>query len=446
MAAPHLLEESHEKEYAVLLGAPDVLLKKSKIKKEEYLTLLAHVEKASNEGKRVVGVALMPIKKGSTDTSFNTADAFSGALFLGTLLFYDPVRKSVPEALAKMNAYGARIVIATGDLKGTALAVARSIGWNVDEGEVLTGDELEKLSDSELLTYLSHIKVFARVTPEDKLRIGKLFQQMGEVVGMTGDGVNDSPALKAMDIGIALGGGSDVAKSVADLVLLDNDFNTIVSAIEEGRRMLHNIRKTFIYLMSNCLDEVILIGGSLLLGLSLPLSALQIIWVNFFTGSLPAIAFAFDDDGDLQVHEKTRQNGRQSIINDQVKFLTLGIGILTSVLLFALYVLLVKLKVPTDISKTFLFACFASYILFVAFSFRSLRKPLFSYSFFGNRMLTFGVLLGIASLFATLYVPSLQKLFNTVYLPPVWILLLFVWILVNITLVEGAKWLFYRKQ
>src|SRR3989344_6190036 len=246
----------------------------------------------------------------------------------------DPVRKEAREAMEKIEHLGARVVMLTGDLKGTAEAVARELGWELNEGNTLTGDDLHRLSDAELLLTLPNIKIFARVTPEDKLRIGSLYKKRGEVVAMTGDGVNDAPSLKAVDIGVALGSGSDVAKSVGDLILLDDNFKTIVAAIEEGRRMLENIRKAFVYLMSNCLDEVVLIGGSLLVGLPLPLTALQIIWVNFATGSFPALSFAFDknfDEGKSGSRASSLSGERRgSIFNNEVRVLTMGVGVATS--------------------------------------------------------------------------------------------------------------------
>lgn len=260
---------------------------------------------------------------------------------------------------------------------------------------------------------------------------------------MTGDGVNDAPSLKVVDIGIAVGSGSDVAKGVADLVLLDNNFNTIVAAIEEGKRVLRNIRKTFVYLMSNSLDEVILIGGSLLLGLSLPLTAIQIIWVNFFTGGLPAIAFAFDNEGGSKM---TGRAGDRAILNREVKVLTLGIGTVSSLLLFALYWGLLQLPIALETVKTFVFVCFASYILFIAFSFRSLEKSIFAYNPFGNKFLVFGVFFGIVLLGATMYVPFLQEIFSTTALHPVWLFFLAIWIIFNLLLAELTKWFFYRRK
>ena len=188
------------------------------------------------------------------------------------------------------------------------------------------------------------------------------------------------------------------------------------------------------------LDEVVLVGGSLLAGLALPLSAIQIIWVNLFTGSLPAIAFAFDQDG----HFKSAEKGKGVIIDKEVKFLTLGIGVLSSVLLFVLYWLLLYFSVELSLARSVLFACFASYILLIAFSIRNLSQPLFSYPIFDNKVLVSGVAAGLALLAATLYMPILQNFFGIIALPPVWLLLVGGWMVFNVALVEGAKWIFYR--
>ena len=260
---------------------------------------------------------------------------------------------------------------------------------------------------------------------------------------MTGDGVNDAPSLKAMDIGVALGSGSDVAKSAADLVLLDDNFQTISMAIHEGRRILVNIRKAFVYLMSNSLDEVFVIGGSLLVGIALPLSALQIIWVNLFTGSLPALAFAYDENFD---HEMSKRHTLKSIFTSEVNILTFGIGIFSSMLLFFMYYALLHFGVELSLARSVFFVCFASYILVIAFSFRSLHKPLFSYPVFSNKKLNQSVLLAILVLVATMAIPSLRELFELAPLPPVWLWFIALWLALNVLLVEFAKYLFRTKR
>lgn len=411
------------------LGAPDILLQRSKLTKDEYVAAEGRIHAVSAEGKRLLGIARVPGGlKGAA-----TPDDARDLEFLGVLVFKDPIRKDAAAAVQKIEALGARTVMLTGDLKGTAIAVARELGWNVDEGQVLTGMEVRELSDDELRANLSRLKIFSRVTPEDKLRIGNLYRANGEIVAMTGDGVNDAPSLKAVDIGIALGSGSDVAKATADLILLDDSFTTIVRAIEEGRRILENIRKVFVYLVSTCLAEVFLIGGALLVGIPLPLSALQIIWVNFFTDSLPALSYAFDEQ------TPTHRKGSRGIFNTEVKVLTFGIGTLSSVLLFGLYWYLLESGTDVEHARSTLFVCFSLYVLVVAFSLRNLRAPLWSYNPFDNRYLTLSVAGGILLTLATVFVPFLQDIFGLVT-PPThlsWIVIL--WLAFNILLVEAAK-------
>jgi len=417
----------------VVMGAPDILLKKSKISKEDYLKIETWIEKTSREGKRIIGLATFPRK--AENFNLNKVENLE---FSGMLTFYDPIRPEVPQAIKNIESHGMKMVLVTGDLVGTALAVSKELGWEVDEEQVITGSELRVLSDEELKALVSKIKIFARVTPEDKLRIGKAYQSLGEIVAMTGDGVNDAPALKAMDIGISLGSGSDVAKAAADLVLLDDNFQTISLAIDEGRKILSNIRKSFVYLMSNSLDVVFVIGGSLLFALPLPVTALQIIWVNFFTGSLPALAFAFEENID-----KEKYIGRNLglIFTKEVKVLTFGIGVLSSLFLFLLYYFLIKTGLELNIVRSIFFVCFSSYILVITFSFRSLHRSILSYNPFTNKKLNIAILISVSLLFFTMATPFMRSIFEIAPLPLVWIPFVFLWLVLNILLVEGAKYI-----
>jgi len=420
----------------IIIGAPDVLLKRANITKDEYLKLLKRLDNESHAGRRLLGVAVMYLPETEISSESIKAEVVEDIQFLGVAAFVDPVRIEVPEAIKKIEHFGVRVIIATGDLPGTAVAVARQLGWEVLPHEVITGDVFATLSDEELEQALTQVKIFARVTPADKLRVAKALQARGEVVAMTGDGVNDAPSLKAVDIGIAVGSGSDVAKGVADLILLDDNFNTIVSAIEEGKRVMRNIRKTFVYLMSNSLDEIFLIGGSLIAGIALPLTAMQIIWVNFFTGSIPAVAFAFDSD---EVTGK-KHKGPETIINAEVKYITLVVGVSTSILLFAMYYYLTTTQYPPEEIKTFIFVCFSVYILLVAFSLRSLSLPIWQYNPFTNKVLNVGVVAGLVLTLATVYVAPLQSIFSTISLSLFWWGWVAVWVVFAMGFVELVKW------
>jgi len=421
----------------IVMGAPDILLARSKMDKDTFVKIEERIHAVASEGKRLIGLARLPehghVKDGVVDPAKVT-----DLEFLGALVLYDPIRPEAMHAIGRIEAHGARVVMVTGDLKGTAIAIAHELGWIVHEGQVMTGAELREFGDGELRQKIADIKIFSRVTPEDKLRIGKLYQSRGEIVAMTGDGVNDAPSLKAADIGVALGSGSDVAKSAADLVVLDDNFETIVLAIEEGRRIVSNIRKAFAYLMSNCLDEVMLVGGALIAGLAMPLTALQIIWVNFFTGSLTALSYAFEENRDVGYGKAGAQ---RQIFNTEVRVLTIGIGLLTSFLLFVLYWALLSYGFSVDTARTILFACFSSYILVIAFSFKSLHRPLFSYPLFDNRALNFSLIFAAVLVVLSFTLPFLRNMLSIEALPVVYLPLVVFWFIFNVAVVEGAKWL-----
>ncbi len=434
----HKFSVSDAGDMYVVMGAPDILLKRSSVGKEEFVQIESWLTTASNDGDRLIAIATLPKSSGVVGT-----EDVTNINFVGVLAFHDPVRKEVPEAVKKIEALGVRVVMITGDLKGTALSVAKILGWEVENDQALTGEELRVLSDEELEKMLPRMRIFARVTPEDKLRVGMLYRKLGEVVAMTGDGVNDAPALKAMDIGVALGSGSDVAKSAAGLVLLSDDFLTISAAIQEGRRILVNIRKTIAYQMVSSLDAVIVVGGSLIFGLALPLTALQIVWVNLFTGSLPALAFAYDENFD---HDSVGKKGRISMFTPAVKGQIFGIGIVSSVLLFLIYYGLIRYGIELQLVRSIFFVCFGSYILVVAFSFRSLYKSLFSYSIFSNRRLNLSVIVGICILVITMTIPPLRTLFGLVPMPAIWLWFVGLWLLVNVLIVEMTKYIFRRRS
>lgn len=430
------------KHIIIFFGAPDILLAHASLSTEEKEVLLEQVDSLARSGERVLGLAT---KEVAHTENFSLAKdlVLTGLTFDGFITFRDPIRPGIAHAIRRVHEAGVKTVILTGDHQGTALAVAEEIGLTVTEGSALDAAELTGLSNKELAARLPKVMVISRVTPIDKLRIAKLFQASGEVVAMTGDGVNDAPSIKQADVGIAMGSGTEVAQSVADLVLLDDNFETIVAAIEEGRQILGNIRKVLVYLLSNVADGLILIGGALLTGLPLPLNALQILWVNFFTDSFPAVAFAFEKDPDALSHRPKK--GALELFDPLMKFLILVIGLLTSALLFVIYFVLMQYGHDEALVRTFIFASFGTYTLMLALSVRSLDKSIFSYPFFSNRYLLGGLSVGLVLMAVAIYVPGLQSLFDTVALPAVWVVGVFLVGLVNIVLIESAKYLFRRR-
>ena len=271
-----------------LKGAPEALIPRLALPQEEQARLFEEAGAHAAKGFRVLALA------------FGEGEREEGLRFLGFVLLLDPPRPEVPEAVARVLKAGVRVVMVTGDHPATARAIARRVGMPAEV--VATGEDLETLSDEELLK----VDVFARVRPEQKLRIVEALQKAGEVVAMTGDGVNDAPALKRADVGVAMGQrGSDVSREVADLVLLDDNFATIVAAIEEGRSIYENIQKFLRFLFSTNLSEVLVVALGMVLAallglrdeaghLLLPLTAVQILWINLVTDGLPALALSLD--------------------------------------------------------------------------------------------------------------------------------------------------------
>ena len=276
-----------------IFGAPEIILRFTALAPEEREHAITEIEKRAFAGERVLGVVSQIINK--NHENILREQNFSNLNFDGLITFRDPLRPHVSQAINEIAAADVKTIIVTGDHRGTAEAVARELGMIDGKGAVLTGDDLIHLTKEELEARSREAVLYARVTPEQKVMIVKLYQERGEVVAVTGDGINDAPALHTADIGVAVGSGTDVAKSAADLVVLDDNFETIVTAIKEGRRILRNIRKVIIYLLSDSLDEIFLIGGALLVGVAIPINALQILFINLFSDSFPAIAFAFED-------------------------------------------------------------------------------------------------------------------------------------------------------
>lgn len=430
------------KHFLVFFGAPDTLIAHSELNAEEKTEMLERINELAFSGKHVLGLAIKEVDE-KQEFDFSKDLKLSRLSFKGLFTFTDPVRAGAKETIRRVERAGIRTVIVTGDHRGTAETVAKEVGMQIGKEAVLDAAELSRMSDADLKKLLPRVRVISRVSPADKVRILKAFQEAGEVVAMTGDGVNDAPSIKQADIGIAMGSGTEVARDVADLVLLDNNLATIAAAVEEGRRILNNIRKVIVYLFSNVADGLFLIGGALLLGIALPLNALQILWVNFFSDSFPAIAFAFEKDIDgLGTRPQTTKSG---LFDPLMKFLVLFIGISTSALLFALYWLLLRAGFQEDLVKTFVFASFGSYTLFLAFSVRSLEKSIFAYQPLSNPYLVGGVAVGIALMLSAIYLAPLQSLLGTVALPAEWLLGVLLIGALNIAAVEFGKRLFRPK-
>ncbi len=402
--------------------------------KEALEKKLAHL---ADQGLRVIAVAYRDVAHGMSTVELPD---LKGLTFAGFIALSDPVRLDVKETLEAAQHAGIRVIMVTGDHITTAKVVGRALGF--DTQQLIEGKDIDHLSDEELSDLVKTAAIFARVDPKHKIRIVQALQNNGEVVAMTGDGVNDAPALKAADIGVALGSGTDVAKETADMVLLNDSFATIVAAVEEGRRIYQNIKKVLLYLFAGSFTEVLLIGSSLVLGLPLPLLAAQILWLNIIEESLPVMALAFDPGEKENMKEKPRKRF-VPVFDRHMITLLLVIMIVSNTLLFSAFVRFVQSQ-DIDLTRTIIFAGIGVSVLTYIFSLRSLRKYVWQINPFSNLFLVGAVMVGAALLFSAVYLPALQEILHTVPLEREHWGLLILFSLCTMMCVEFAKYLFHH--
>lgn len=411
-----VIEECTEGLCVHIKGAPEVLLSRAdKILidgKEQPLdeSLRKKVEQAYHDfaqnGLRTLALAR---KNLSPSDSIDEKQAETGLVFLGVAGIIDPPRPEAKDAIAKTAKAGIRVIMITGDSPDTALAVARQIGLKAEKA--VTGSGLEKMDDKDMLTLLEQDVIFARAVPEDKFRIVKLLQSQNQLVAMTGDGVNDAPALKQADIGIAMGiRGTDVAKGASDMVLSDDNFASIVSAIEEGRRQYANIRKFVRYLTSSNVGETVAVFINILLGMPLILYPIQILWINLVTDSVTALSLSVEKAEANVMDEKPRPLDQP--ILDKSGFMMLSIfgsyiG-LTALLLYGFY-----LDTSYLLANTVSFTTLVILSNVLVLNFRSFERPLHKVGWLSNPWLLAAMVSMIALQLATIYTPFMQEILNT---------------------------------
>ena len=408
-------------------GAPEAILSQSThivrdgrveaLSGEEKRAILAVNEGFASEALRVLGGAYRDLREPME--GYTAENVEKDLIFLGLMGMIDPPREEVKDAMTSCTAAGIRPVMITGDHKLTAMAVARELrqleGESLQGGKAvaLSGVELDRLSDEEFEELVEEIAVYARVSPEHKLRIVKAWQKKGEVVAMTGDGVNDAPALKQADIGVAMGiTGTDVTKEASDMTLTDDNFATIVRAIEEGRGIYNNIKKYLIFLLSCNVGEILILGLTGLLGLPLPLIALHILWVNLITDGLPALALGVDPhEPDLM--ELPPRDPKESIFTRKIQWYIAGLAVNIFLGLFPLFYWYWKAEGLVK-AQTMVLVTIILFEMFIAFNCRSDRYSIFKLGWFSNKWLVWAVLSSIALMVLVLYVPYLAFLFHTV--------------------------------
>lgn len=414
MATLNKLDEKMNVVY--VKGAPEKIInmstqiringKKEKLTENEIRLLKNKYEKLTSQGLRLLAFAYKQVNV-NQETSLN--EELNNLTFIGFIALKDPLRKEAKETFNLAKQAGIRAIIVTGDHKLTAKAVVSELGLNVDEKNIIDGSELDSLSDEELDKRVRSIDIYARVEPKHKLRIIKAWQKKGEVVAMTGDGVNDAPAIKSADIGIALGSGTDVAKETSDMILLDNNFKTIIAAVERGRVIFDNIRKVILYLLADSFSEMILIIGALFLSLPLPILPAQIIWINLITDGFPNLALTFEP-GEKEVMKDKPRKKSIKILNKEMKILIFIIGLITDIILLSFFYFLLKSN-QYDIEhiRTIIFAALGLDSLLYVFSCRSLRHTIFDKNPFSNKYLLAGVIFGLGLQLAAIFQPHIRN-------------------------------------
>ena len=430
--------EDHKEFYVV--GAPEILLKRldsTDAQNKEYRVWLA---KMIQKGLRVLLVA----KQKDFNSDQIDHDQIRDLTFLGFVGLSDPLRASAHETIKKAKLAGLLPIMITGDHPDTAFYIAREAGLIADENQIITGSQLDELDDVTFAGELENIKVYARVLPRHKLRIVNAWREKGHSVAMVGDGVNDAPAVKAADIGIALGSGTEVAKETADMVLLDNHFATIVGAIEQGRTIFENIRKMVVYLLADSFSEIILIFGAILFALPLPILPAQILWINLVTDGFPSIALTFEKAEKGIMLEPPRKKN-EPILNKEMKIIIFVIGIISDLALFIIYFYLLGQDLDIDHIRTFIFIALGINSLFYVFAVRKFRTSVFHSNPFENKWLVVGIGIGFLFLLAPMLIPILREWFELTPLTTIeWLVLIGLGIL-QLFMIEVVKMLFNRK-
>ena len=393
---------------------------------------------------RVLAMAYKRVDKVPTRNEMNNLE--SELVYIGMVGMIDPARPEAKEAVEKCKTAGIKPVMITGDHKVTAMAIAKDIGILENESEAITGSELEKMPQEELEKNVKNYSVYARVSPEHKVRIVKAWQSQGEVVAMTGDGVNDAPALKTADIGAAMGiVGTDVAKEAADVVLTDDNFATIVSAVEEGRRIYDNILKAVQYLLSSNIGEIIVLFVATMFGwLAEPLLPIHILWINLVTDSLPALALSVDPAEKDIMKRKARKD--KNIFSKGMTFRVIYQGIMVGVLTLLAFCIgcrfdFASLANPevAMTAQTMAFAVLAMSELVHAYNVRSNKESIFKIKLKTNMVLVLATLVSLLLMVVVLGVPVLQGRFEVTELSITnwaWVILLS---LAPLTIVEILK-------
>lgn len=402
--------------------------------KEEVLTneiketFIKASDEMSSRALRVLGVAYR-----DTKNKIKGKDMEHDLVLVGFVGMIDPPREEVKDSIKVANKAGIKVVMITGDHKNTAFAIAKELNIAKDMSEVMTGAQLDELTPEKLAAQIDHLSVFARVSPENKVTIVNALRAKGNIVSMTGDGVNDAPSLKSADIGVAMGiTGTDVAKGAADMILTDDNFTTIVHAIEEGRNIYNNIKKAVIFLLSCNLGEIIAIFLAVLLGWPAPLIATQILWINLVTDTLPAISLGMDP-GDPDVMKNKPRPAKESFFAHGAGIRAIVGGVLVGLMTLTAFVVgllehngssltLTNLNTVVKGSEAYIYASTMAFVvlamsqLFYAFTMRNSHKSIIQVGLFKNKWLIGSLIVGTLLQIGVIAIPFLQDAFGVQWL------------------------------
>ncbi len=433
------LHSSNGRVFSVTKGAPDQVLAICKNANNE--KIMAANKQMADSAMRVLAVAIRDYKEKPSESEITTDFLEKELTFIGLMGMIDPPREEAKKAVAVCKGAGITPVMITGDHKDTAVAIAKEIGIIYSEKhKAITGVDLDKLSDEQLANDIENLRVYARVSPEHKIRIVKAWKSKNQVVAMTGDGVNDAPALKAADIGCAMGiTGTEVSKSAADMILTDDNFATITAAVEEGRGIYQNIKKCISFLLSSNLGEVMAVFVALVAGIGTPLMPTQILWVNLVTDSLPALALGVEPvEKDIMLQKPMPKSSGFFTKASVGQILGMGVMVASLTLIAYCLGLFVLQGKSMEIAQTMAFLTLAMGQLVHAFNLKT-NGSLFKKGFFNNKYLVLAFLAGLSLQAIIYFVPFLASVFGLVMLSGTQMLIVFALSLAPLPIMEIAK-------
>lgn len=408
--------------YVFTKGAPDMIIDKCNrimsvrgiIKLDELTrrSITRINDSMANNALRVMGLAFRKLETGTYNP--NTKNVENDLIFVGLMGMIDPPRKEAIEAVQKCRLAGIKPIMITGDHKLTATAIARELNIYCEGDNVLTGAELDKMNESQLENMAPSVSVYARVSPKHKLMIVRVLKKLGHIVAMTGDGVNDAPAVKEADIGVSMGiTGTDVTKEASSMVLLDDNFATIVAAVEEGRVIYNNIRKFIRYMLACNLGEVLTMFLGMIMWLPIPLLPIQILWVNLVTDGLPAIALGLDPaENDIMMRKP--RGAKDHIFSHGLLKLIVSRGIFIGLSTLGVFVSILYFVDSVELARTGAFMTLVMTQLIHVFECKSETKNIFEIPIFNNIPLILAVLCSLVMILGVVYIPALQIIFETV--------------------------------